>query len=154
MSTSLRLALAAGAFAAVSFAPVALRAQAPSAAPTSAADSLAFPRQFVKWALSGQGDSAYVHSAPKLQEAMKSPQNVNAMGLQISSQFGEPQGTDAEVQFEEAGHKVYIVVTRYSKAPEPGAFLVNYAPGSRVADGAIFTSLSNIKSHYPQVKLP
>jgi hypothetical protein len=153
MSTSRRLALAVGAFAAASFAPVALRAQA-AAGPNAATDSLAFPRQFVKWALSGQGDSVFVHSAPRLQEAMKSPQNVNAMGLQITSKFGEPQGTAAELQFEESGHKVYIVVTRYSQAPEPGAFLVNYAPGTRVADGALFTSLSNIKTHYPQLKLP
>jgi hypothetical protein len=154
MSASIRLAVAAGAIATLTLAPAALHAQAAAAARPATTDSLAFPRQFVKWALTGQGDSAYAHAAPKLQTAMKSPQDVNAMALQIASRFGDAQGNDAEIQFDEADHKVYIVVTRYSQAPEPGAFLVAYSPTTHVVDGAVFTSLTNMKNRFPQAKLP
>ena len=65
MSVSLRHALAAGAFAVLSAAPAALHAQAP------AADSLAFPREFVKWVLSAKGDSAWAHAGQPSSSASK-----------------------------------------------------------------------------------
>src|SRR5687768_9781942 len=113
MSGTLRLVLAAGAVATLSIAPAPLHAQASPAAPTTAADSLAFPRQFLKWVRSGQGDSAFAHAGPTLREAMKSADSVNAMAGRMKTRFGEEQGTDAEIQFDEGAQKVYILVMRY-----------------------------------------
>lgn len=102
MSGMLRLVFAACAFAALPHAPAALSAQAPpTVAQSAAADSLAFPRQFVKWVFSAQGDSAFAHAGPRLREGMKSAEEVNGMASRILARFGEAQGTDAEVQFDE-----------------------------------------------------
>lgn len=62
---------------------------------------LAFPRQFVKWVFSTQGDSAFAHAGTALRESMQSAAGVNAMASRIATRFGEMQGTDAEVQFAE-----------------------------------------------------
>jgi hypothetical protein len=151
----LRLVLAAGAFAALPLAPAALGAQtSPNATQIAPADSLAFPRQFVKWVFASQGDSAFAHAGPRLREAMQSAEAVNGMASRILTRFGEAQGTDAEVQFDEGELKVYIVVMRFSLAPEPGAWVVAYVPSTKVVERASFTSLSNVKTRYPQAKLP
>jgi hypothetical protein len=155
MSGILRLVFAAGAFAALPLASAALRAQASAPTPESAvADSLAFPRQFVKWVFSAEGDSAFAHAGPQLRESMKSAEEVNAMASRISTRFGEAQGTDAEAQFDEGALKVYIVVMRFAQAPEPAAWVVAYVPGTKVVERAAFTSLTNVKTRYPQAKLP
>ena len=148
MIASVRRLITAGAFAALTFAPAALRAQA------SAPDSLAFPRQFVKWVFTTQGDSAFAHAGPELRGGMKSAQGVNDMSARIALRFGEMKGTDAEVQFDEGPLKVYIVVLRFSTAPEPGAFVVAYSPATQIAERASFSSLTNVKAKYPQAKLP
>jgi hypothetical protein len=154
MSGTLRLALAAGAFAALSFAPAALHAQASPAATSTSADSLAYPRQFVKWVFSSQGDSAFAHAGPKLRESMKSAEDVNGMAGRILARFGEVQGTDAEVQFDEGENKVYIAALRLSQAPEPAAWTVVYSPKTKVVERASFSPLSRVKTQYPQAKLP
>ena len=136
-------------------APVAARAQAaPAATPSPTADSLAFPRQFVKWIFASQGDSAFAHAGAQLREGMQSAEAVNGMASRIQTRFGEAQGTDAEVQFDEGTLKVYIVVMRFSQAPEPGAWVVAYDPATKVVERSGFTSLSNVKRRYPQAKLP
>jgi hypothetical protein len=151
----LRLSLTAGAFATLALTPASVRAQtAATAAPTVAADSLAFPRQFVKWVFTSQGDSAFAHAGPALRESMKSADDVTAMAARILARFGEAQGTDAEIQFDEGPLKVYIVVIRFPQAPEPGAWVVAYTPSTRVVERASFGPLSRVKSHYPQAKLP
>ena len=43
---------------------------------------------------------------------------------------------------------------RFAQAPEPGAWLVVYSPSRKVVERANFTSLTNVKSRYPQAKLP
>jgi len=91
MIASVRRLLTAGAFAALTFAPAALRAQA------TAPDSLAFPRQFVKWVFTTQGDSAFAHAGPELRGGMKSAQGVNDMSARIALRFGEMKGTDDNV---------------------------------------------------------
>ena len=151
MSRVLRLVLAAGSLVALPLAPDALRAQASQGA---AADSLAFPRQFVKWVFSAQGDSAFAHAGPALRENMRSVDEVNAMASRIRTRFGEVQGTDAEVQFDEGPLKVYIVAMNFSQAPEPGAWVVVYSPATKVVERASFGPLSRVKSNYPQAKLP
>jgi hypothetical protein len=85
---------------------------------------------------------------------MKSAEEVNAMASRISTRFGEAQGTDAEAQFDEGALKVYIVVMRFAQAPEPAAWVVAYVPGTKVVERAAFTSLTNVKTRYPQAKLP
>lgn len=155
MSGLVRLVVVAGALAASSLAPAALHAQAsPAAAKPAAADSLAFPRQFVSWVFASQGDSAFAHAGPQLREAMKSAEAVNAMGSRIQSRFGEKQGTDAEVQFEEGALKVYIVAMQFAQAPETAAWVVAYNPDTKVVERASFGPLSNAKTKYPQAKLP
>jgi hypothetical protein len=155
MSGTLRLVLATGAFASLPLAPATVRAQAPAPAPLAvAADSLAYPRQFVSWVFSTQGDSAFAHAGPALRESMKSPDAINAMAGRIAVRFGEAQGTDAEVQFDEGPLKVYIAVMRFSQAPQPGAWVVAYSPSTKVVERASFGSLSSVKSRYPQAKLP
>ena len=151
MSRTLRLVLAAGSLVALPLAPDALRAQASQGA---AADSLAFPRQFVKWVFSAQGDSAFAHAGTQLRESMKSAADVSAMAGRIASRFGESQGTDAEVQFDDGDLKVYIVVMKFSQAPEPGAWVVAYSPTTKVVERASFGPLSRVKSNYPQAKFP
>ena len=150
-----RLVIAAGAIAALPFAPAALRAQAASAATPApaAADSLALPRQFVKWVFSTQGDSAYAHAGPELRESMKSPAAINEMAGRIAMRFGEQTATDNEVQFDEGPLKVYIAVMRFAQAPEPGAWVVVYSPATGVVERSSFGPLSRVKSRYPQAKL-
>ena len=160
MPAPLRLAVAAGALATLvlAAAPAALHAQAAPAAPRvtkdAGADSLAFPRQFVKWVLASRGDSAFAHAGPQLRENMGSAEGVNAMAARIQERFGAPQGTDAEVQMDEGAHKLYIAVMRFPQAPEPGAWVVMYDPATRMVERAGFTTLSQVKSRYPQAKLP
>jgi hypothetical protein len=155
MSRTLRLVVAAGAFASLSLAPAALRAQAaPAAVQAPAPDSIAFPRQFVKWVFSAQGDSAFAHAGAQLREGMKSAEGVNAMSARIAVRFGELQGTDAEVQFDEGPLKVYIAAMRFSLAPEPGAWVVAYSPTTKIIERASFGPLSQVKAKYPQAKLP
>ena len=149
MSRSLRFAVVA-ALASASFAPVSLHAQA-SAAP---ADSLAFPRQFVKWIFAGQGDSVFTHAGPELQASMKSAAEVSAMPVRIKSRFGALQGTDAEVQFDEGPLKVYIAVMRLETAPEPAAWVVVYSPATKMVERSQFSSLTSVKGRYPAAKLP
>ena len=115
---------------------------------------MAFPRQFVKWVLSAQGDSAYAHAGPQLQQSMQSAAGVNEMAARIKTRFGETQGTDAEVQFDDGELKVYITVLRLAQAPEPAAWVVAYVPGTKIVERASFSPLSNVKTRYPQAKLP
>lgn len=147
--------LVASAFAALFLAPAALRAQASRAtAEGAAADSLAFPRQFVKWVFAKQGDSAYAHAGPQLRESMKSAEGVNEMASRIATRFGELKSTDAEVQFDDGALKVYIAVMTFAQAPEQAAWVVGYSPSTKVVERAGFSSLTNVKSRYPQAKLP
>lgn len=156
MSKLLRLVAVAvaGAVAGLSFVPAALRAQASATTQSGAADSLAFPRQFVKWVFTTQGDSAFAHAGAQLRESMKSPESVNEMAGRIATRFGAVQGTDAEVQFDEGALKVYIVVMRFSQAPTPGAWTVVYSPSTKVVERSSFSPLARVKEHYPQAKLP
>ncbi|MFL5619771.1 MAG: hypothetical protein ACJ79A_15415 [Gemmatimonadaceae bacterium] len=136
-------------------APAAIRAQeAPASTQGTAADSLAFPRQFVNWVLMFQGDSAFAHAGPQLRESMKSAAGVNAMATRILTRFGTAEGTDAELQFAEGELKVYIAAMRFPQAPEPGAWVVAYSPSTKVVERAAFTSLANVKRRYPGAKLP
>jgi hypothetical protein len=151
VSRSLRVALAAGAIAAPSLAPAALHAQTSAA---TSPDSIAYPRQFVGWVFSTQGDSAFAHAAPSLRESMKSPEAINAMAGRIMTRFGEMKETTSEVQFDEGTNKVYIAVMRFAQAPEPGAWVVVYSPATKVVERASFGPLSRVKSSYPQAKLP
>jgi hypothetical protein len=150
MSGSVRRLIVAGAFAALTLAPATLCAQAS----TTSADSLAFPRQFVKWVFTTQGDSAFAHAGPQLREGMKSAQGVNDMAARIAVRFGDVKGTDAEVQFDEGPLKVYIVVMRFANSPEPGAWVVAYSPTTLIAERASFGPLASVKGKYPQAKLP
>jgi hypothetical protein len=150
MSGTFRPIVVAGAIAALLLAPAALRAQAP----TNAADSLAFPRRFVSWVLTTQGDSAFAHAGPTLRQSMKSAEAINGMAGRIATRFGEAQGTEAEVQFDEGPVKVYIVAMRYAQAPEPGAWVVVYYPSTGLVERASFGPLSRVKNNYPQAKLP
>ena len=159
MPTTRRLAIASGLLAAMLVAPAVLRAQAtpaaaPAAAPAPTADSLAFPRQFVKWIAEAQGDSAFAHAGTRLREAMQSAEAVSGMAGRIRSRFGETQGTDAEVQFDDGALKVYIAVVRLSQAPEPGAWVVAYDPSTKIVERSSFGALSNVKNRFPQAKLP
>jgi hypothetical protein len=158
MSGSLRLVLAAAAFAALAVTPRTLPAQATAAGPATPAaattDSLAFPRQFVQWVFKSQGDSAFAHAGPDLRNGMKSPAGVNEMASRIQTRFGDIVATDAEVQFDDGALKVYIVAMRFDQAPQPGAWVVAYSPTTLVVERASFTSLANVKARYPQAKLP
>jgi hypothetical protein len=154
MLRALRVVLAAGAVAALSLLPAALHAQTSAAATPPTPDSLAYPRQFVSWIFSTQGDSAFVHAGSALRESMKSPDAVNGMAARILARFGEAKGTDAEVQFDEGPLKVYIAVMRFAQAPEPGAWVVVYSPSTKVVERSSFGPLSKAKGHYPQAKLP
>ena len=153
MSRTFRIVLAAGGLAALPLAPAILRAQAAPVA-AGAGDSLAFPRQFLKWVLSSQGDSALAHAGPQLRESMQSVESVNGMAARIQGRFGAEQGAGPEVQFDQDSLKVYIVVKRYEQAPEPAAWVVAYDPVTKVVARASFSSLSGVKGRYPQAKLP
>jgi len=148
MSGFFRTLLTAGTSAALLLSPAALHAQA------SSADSLAYPRQFVQWVFTTHGDSAFAHAGPQLRESMKSVESINEMAGRIAARFGEAKGTDAEVQFDEGALKVYIAVMRFAQAPEPAAWTVVYSPSTKVVERASFSSLSNVKTRYPQAKLP
>lgn len=148
MRSSLRFAIAAGAIALLPLAPSALHAQAASP------DSIAFPRQFVSWIFAAQGDSAFAHSGAMLRESMKSAEGVNQMSARVASRFGAMLTTDAEVQFDEGELKVYIVAMKFAQAPEPGAWVVAYSPKTKMVERASFGPLSNIKTKYPNAKLP
>lgn len=151
------LALAAGVIGLLPTASHSLHAQASpalSAAPSAVVDSLAYPRQFVSWVFTAQGDSAFAHAGTELRTSMRSAEAVNAMAGRIAARFGEVKGTDAEVQFDEGLNKVYIAVLRFAQAPEPGAWVVVYSPGTKVVERSSFGPLSNVKTRYPQAKLP
>ena len=150
MSGTLRRVLVAGVFASTLLAPAALHAQAAPAA----ADSLAFPRQFVNWVLTTQGDSAFAHAGLMLRESMKSAEAINTMAGRVATRFGEVKGTAAEAQFDEGPLKVYIVAMNFSQAPEPGAWVVVYSPATKVVERASFGPLSRVKTNYPQATLP
>ena len=154
MFRALRVVLAAGAVAASSLVPGALRAQTSAATTSAASDSLAYPRQFVNWVFSAQGDSAFAHAGPALRESMKSPDAINGMAGRIAARFGEAKGTDAEVQYDEGPLKVYIAVMRFAQAPEPGAWVVVYSPSTKVVERSSFGPLSSVKKRYPDAKLP
>jgi hypothetical protein len=154
MSNLFRTIVTTGALAALSFGPAELLAQSSSATPNAAADSLAFPRQFVEWVFASRGDSAFAHAGPRLRESMESAEAVNAMASRIQSRFGERQSVDTEVQFDEGALKVYIAVMPFSQAPEPGAWVVAYDPNTKIVERAGFSSLSNVKGRYPHAKLP
>ena len=150
MSASFRRVLVAGVFASALLAPAVLRAQSAPAA----ADSLAFPRQFVNWVFTTQGDSAFAHAGPALRESMKSAEAINAMAGRVATRFGEMKGTAAEVQFDEGPLKVYIVAMNFSQAPEPAAWIVAYSPATKIVERASFGPLSRAKTIYPLAKLP
>ena len=154
MSIRSRLLVTGAIIAASSFAPVVTHAQAAPAAPATAPDSIAFPRQFVKWVFAAQGDSAYAHAGPELQASMKSAAEAGAMAGRIKERFGDLQGTEAEVQFDEGSLKVYIAAVRLSQAPELAGWVVVYSPTTKIVERSAFSSLTNIKARYPQAKLP
>ena len=153
MTSTLRVFLAAGVLAAASLAPAAAHAQATPAAP-AAADSIAFPRQFVKWIFDSQGDSAYAHAGTQLRTSMQSAEQLSGMAARLASRFGELQGTDAEVQFDEGKLKVYIAVLRFATAPELGAWVVVYSPETKIVERSSFGPLSNVKHRHPGAGLP
>lgn len=133
--------------------PASLAAQAAPAA-SAAADSMAFPRQVVKWFLTAQADSLYNHAGTELKSSMQSPASIVAMMGRLSSRLGEHKSTDAEVQFEQNGARVYIVAVTFSQAPERGAFVVRYVPGSPVIESFSVSQLARVKEHFPEAKLP
>ena len=148
-----------GALAALPLAPAALHAQASrpvakAPATGAGADSLAFPRQFVKWVLASQGDSAFAHAGSQLQQTMGSADGVNQMATRIKTRFGELQGTEAETQFADGALKVYIAAMRFPQAPELAAWVVAYDPATKMVERAGFSPLSRVKAQYPQAKLP
>ncbi|MEO8624477.1 MAG: hypothetical protein ABI625_25575 [bacterium] len=150
MPKNLRIALAAIVLAALASSPTVVSAQSNATAP----DSIAFPRQYVKWVLSSQGDSAWSHAGTQLREGMKSADGVNQMAMRVASRFGEPKSTNAEVQFDEGALKVYIAVMSFSLDAQPGAWVVAYSPSTKVVERASFGPLARIKASYPQAKLP
>ena len=147
------VALAAAVIGAAAVAPSSLAAQAAPAAP-AAADSMATPRQAVKWFQTSQADSLYANAGEQLKASMQSAANALAMMGRMSSQFGEHKSTDAEVQFDNQGSKVFISVSTYATAPEPVALIVRYTPGSPVIQGFSIAPLSRAKERFPDAKLP
>ena len=132
-------------------APSTLGAQA---APAAAADSMAFPRQAVKWFQSSQADSLFALAGEQLKSSMQSADNTREMMTRMSGRFGEHKSTDAEVQFDDQGTKVFIAVSTYATAPEPVAMIVRYTPGKNVIEGFSITPLSRAKERFPTAKLP
>ena len=151
MSGTVRILLAAGTVAALLLEPSALRAQSSS---VHAADSLAYPRQYVNWVFTTHGDSVFAHAGPELREKMKSAESVNEMAGRIATRFGEAKGTETEVQFDEGPLKVYIAVMHFAQETEPGAWTVVYSPSTKVVERASFSPVSVVKAKYPQAKLP
>jgi hypothetical protein len=150
---SRRISLAAVAFTAVAafIAPSTLTAQA---AKSAEADSMAFPRQAVKWFRTSQADSLFSHAGDELKASMQSVANATTMMAQMATRFGEHKSSDAEVQFDDQGNKLFIAVSTYSTAPEPVAFVVRYAAGTRVMQGFSIMPLSRAKERFPAAKLP
>lgn len=134
--------------------PASLGAQTAAPQGPAASDSLAFPRQVVKWFLTGQADSLYNHAGEQLKAGMQSPANIIAMMGRLTGQLGEHKSTDAEVQFEQNGTRVYIAAVTFSQAPEQGAFVVRYVPGSPVIQGFTVGQLARVKERFPEAKLP
>lgn len=131
-------------------APAAARAQA-AAVP---ADSMAFPRQVVKWFTTAQADSLYNSAGDQLKGAMQSAAGVTAMMGRMSAQMGEFKSVDAEAQFEKDGTRVYIAAVTFSTAPEQGAIVIRYTPGSPIIQGMSISALSRVKERFPEAKLP
>lgn len=131
-------------------APAAAHAQA-AAAP---ADSMAFPRQVLKWFTTAQADSIYSHAGEQLKASMQSSATVAAMMGRMAGQLGEYKSTDAEVQFEKDGTRLYIAAMTFSQAPEPGAVVIRYVPGTPVIQGMTISPLSRVKERFPEAKLP
>jgi hypothetical protein len=136
---------------AASVTPSHLAAQA-AAAPK--ADSMAFPRQAVKWFRAAQADSLFAHAGDQLKESLQSPTTAAATMAQMGTRFGEHKSNDAEVQFDEQGNKVFIAVSTYASAPEQVALVVRYAEGTRVMLGFSVMPLSRAKERFPAAKLP
>lgn len=132
-------------------APAAVQAQVASAAP---ADSMAFPRQVVKWFTTAQADSLYNHAGEQLKASMQSSAQVTAMMGRMASQLGEYKSVDAEAQFEQNGTRVYIAAASFTTAPEPAAIVVRYQPGTPVIQGMTIQPLSRVKERFPEAKLP
>ena len=84
---------------------------------------------------------------------MQSAAAVNEMAGRIAVRFGELQGTDAEVQFDEGPLKVYIVAMRFAQAPAPGAWIVAYSPSTKVGERSSVGPLANVMAKYPQETL-
>lgn len=137
--------------AAGTFAPSPLAAQAASKA---ARDSMAFPRQVLKWFQAKQADSIFSHASEQLKASMKSPADAETMMGQMASRFGAHKSTDAEVQFDDQGNKVFIWVSTYATAPEQVAIIVRYTPGKTDILGLSIGSLSRAKERFPAAKLP
>jgi hypothetical protein len=151
-----RTPLAAVAFAALTaaavIAPSSAAAQATPAA--AAADSMAFPRQAVKWFQTAQADSLFSHAGDQLKASMQSAANTTDMMSRMATRFGELKSTDAEVQFDDQGSKVFIAISTYATAPEQVAMIVRYTPGKSVIDGFSIQPLSRAKERFPNAKLP
>lgn len=138
--------------AASALAPSSAVAQSAPAAP--AADSLAFPRQALKWFQAAQADSLFAHAGEQLKASLQSPANAAESMSRMAVRFGELKSTDAEVQFDDQGSKVFIAVSTYATAPEQVAVVVRYTPGKPVIDGFSISPLSRVKTRFPNAKLP
>ncbi|HYD51290.1 MAG TPA: hypothetical protein VEA99_01635 [Gemmatimonadaceae bacterium] len=133
---------------------LALLAALPASLRAQAADSLAFPRQVLKWFNTSQADSLFAHSGEQMKARMQSAANVTGMMAQLAEQVGEQKALEGEYQFDKDGQKVYIAVARFSKQADPGAFVVQYAPGSTVFDRFGVMPLARAKELFPEAKLP
>jgi hypothetical protein len=119
-----------------------------------AADSMAFPRQAVKWFQTSQADSLFAHAGEQLKASMQSAANAATMMASMATRFGEHKSTDAEVQFDDQGTKLFVAVSTYASAPEQVALIVRYTPGSPVIQGFSISPLSRAKERFPAAKLP
>jgi hypothetical protein len=149
-----RTPLAAVAFATLAAAAVLAPSSAGAQAAPAATDSMAFPRQAVKWFQTAQADSLFSHAGDQLKASMQSAANTTDMMSRMATRFGELKSTDAEVQFDDQGSKVFIAVSTYATAPEQVAMVVRYTPGKSVIDGFSIQPLSRVKERFPNAKLP
>jgi hypothetical protein len=149
-----RTPLAAATFAVLAAAAMIAPSSAAAQATPAAADSMALPRQAVKWFQTAQADSLFSHAGEQLKASMQSAANTTEMMSRMATRFGELKSTDAEVQFDDQGSKVFIVVSTYATAPEQVAMVVRYTPGKTVIDGFGISPLSRVKEKYPNAKLP
>jgi hypothetical protein len=149
-----RTPLAAVAFATLAAAAVLAPSSAGAQAAPAATDSMAFPRQAVKWFQTAQADSLFSHAGDQLKASMQSAANTTDMMSRMATRFGEFKSTDAEVQFDDQGSKVFIAVSTYATAPEQVAMVVRYTPGKSVIDGFSIQPLSRVKERFPNAKLP